>query len=126
MDKIKKLHLIWNYNFLIGFVLVNIHYFRYLNLFYTKYIPYLDYTIDYSFYSYKSFFIRVLTFLLNIFVFKKRKKYPVLSAAYIWGLLYFLLSHEHDNYLFIMGFFIFLFMLTNIFYDKLKLQRDHD
>ena len=114
---INKIPSIWKYYFYIGFILINIHYLRYLNLFITKTIPYLAYIVDYSFYTNQSFVLRIVSFIFTILFFKNRNKYPVLSTAYVWISLLILLSFEHDKYSFISSLLISVFaILSSIFY----------
>ena len=117
----RKIPEIWKYYFYIGFILVNIHYLRYINIFITKTNPNFLYIIDYSYYTYIYLIPRILTFIINIIILRKRKEYPVASNFYIWTLLFVLLSHEHDKYLFVLNFAICLFSLFSLlFYKKLK------
>ena len=118
-----KIPSIWKYYFYIGFILINIHYVRYLNLFITKFIPYNATFVDYSYYSNQSFVLRIVSFILTILVFKNRNKYPVLSTAYAWISLLLLLGFEHDKYLLLSSLLISLFaMLSSIFY-KVRLVK---
>ena len=120
----KKIPNIWGYYFYIGFILVNLHYIRYLNFYITKSIPYLNLTIDYSFYSNISLVIRILTFISNIIIFKIRNKHPVLSTFYIWTLLLIMLSHEHDIFTFLSSLSIsFISMLSMFFYKKIEINK---
>lgn len=119
-----KIPYMWGVFFYIGFILVNIHYIRYLNFYITKSIPYLNLTVDYSFYSNISLIIRIITFISNIIIFKIRNKNPVISTFYIWTLLFILLSHEHDIFTFLSSLSIsFISMLSLFYYKKIEINK---
>ncbi len=120
----KNIPNIWGCFFYIGFILVNIHYIRYLNFYITKSIPYLNLIVDYSFYSNISLIIRILTFISNIIIFKIRNKNPIISTFYIWTLLFILLSHEHDIFTFLSSLSISIIsMLSLFFYKKIEINK---
>tara|TARA_Y100000991_G_scaffold190645_1_gene157168 strand:+ start:4990 stop:5367 length:378 start_codon:yes stop_codon:yes gene_type:complete len=121
--KFLELPKIWKYYFYFGFILINIHYLRYLNLFVTKTIPYLAYIVDYSFYTNQSFVLRIISFILTILVYKKREKYPVLATAYVWISLFVLLSYEHDKYTFLSSLLISVIAIFSSMFYKVRLSK---
>ena len=111
----KKIPLIWKYYFLFGISVLSLHFIRYLNFYLTNGVPIYNGTIDYDFYSNISLLIRIISFSTSIVLIKLRSEYPVLATSIIWFMVWFLLSHEYELYLFIpvtiMTFFCFISLI---------------
>ena len=114
----KKIPKIWKVYFFFGFGLLSIHMIRYLNAFILKVVPWNDTLIDYSWYTIESFYIRLIGLIASFIVLANRSKYPVLATAIIWLVLWILLSHEVEKYIFFSIPMIILFSLfSSLFYS---------
>ena len=121
----KKIPKIWNFYFLFANITLYIHFFRYLNFYFTHSVPVYHGTIDYDFYSNISLIKRIICFLISIILIKSRIKFPVSATSISWLMVWFLLSNEYDLYLFIPVTTITLFsFLSLIFYNFKYLKND--
>ena len=116
--QIKKPPTIWKYIFLIGFYLTIVHYVRFLYSFFSGYIAFHEYYIDYSYFSISSLLIRLFSFLFTLNLYKQKSRFPITSTAIVWFVLWILLSHEHDRYTFLIIPVIFIYCIFNIIFHK--------
>ena len=116
-----KIPTIWKYYFFFGFGIFLIHFIRYLNFYIYNSVPIYSFIIDYSFYSNASLFYRIICFIISLILLKFRKKYPIFASAVIWNMIWLLLSHEYEKYLFLSISIFSLFNLISLISYKLKL-----
>ena len=116
-----KIPTIWKYYFFFGFGIFLIHFIRYLNFYINNSVPLYSFIIDYSFYSNASLFYRIICFIISLILLKIRKKYPIFASALIWNMIWLLLSHEYEKYLFLSISIFILFNLISLISYKLKL-----
>ena len=119
--KKSKIPKIWKYYFFFGFGIFLIHFIRYLNFYINNSVPTYTFIIDYSFYSNASLFIRIICLIISLLLLKFRKKYPIFASALIWNMIWLLLSHEYEKYLFLSISIFSLFNLISLISYKFKL-----
>ena len=113
-----KIPSIWKYYFFFSVGMILIHLIRYLNFYLTKAVPVFHGTIDYSLYSNFSLFIRIICILISIILIKFRSKYPIIVTTISWTILFFLLSHEYELFLFLPVSIMTLFCYVSLFFYK--------
>ena len=111
-----KVAKIWVFYFFSGFLILQVHFLRYLNSFLTGYTPWSDKHIDYNFLTTQGLFIRFICFAFSLFLFKIRNIKPITATTLTWSLSFILLSNEHDKYTFISMFFICIICFLNCIY----------
>ena len=112
---------IWKYYFFFGFGILLIHFIRYLNFYINNYVPTYSFIIDYNLYSNVSLFYRIICLIISLILLKFRKKYPIFASAVIWNMIWVLLSHEYEKYLFLTVSIFSLFNLISLISYKFKL-----
>ncbi len=115
-----KIPVIWKYYFYFSLGMFVIHLIRYLNFYVTKAVPVFNGTIDYSFYSNFSLFIRIICIFISIILIKFRKKYPIIITTISWTILWSLLSHEYELLLFLSVSIITLFCFVSLLFYKVN------
>ena len=118
--KNSKIPEIWKYYFFFGFGIFLIHLIRYLNFYINNSVPTYNYVIDYSFYSNSSLYYRIICLIISLIILKFRKKYPIFASAVIWNMVWFLLSHEYEKFLFLSVSILSLFNLLSLILYKFK------
>ena len=116
-----KIPNIWKYYFFFGYGIFLIHFIRYLNFYINKSVPIYNYIIDYDFYSNASLSYRIICLMISLILLKFRKKYPIFASAVIWNMIWLLLSHEYEKYLFLAVSIFSLFNLISLISYKFKL-----
>lgn len=116
----RKIPEVWKYYFFFGIGLLLVHLIRYSNIYVTGAVPYYDSIIDYFYYSNISLLIRFISLPICILLIRYRSKYPVLSTAIIWNLLWVLLSHEFEIYTFLTVSIMNLFTFGSLIFYKVK------
>jgi len=111
-----KIPKVWSTFFFFGFGLLSIHMIRYLNVFVFHLVPWNDTLIDYSWYSIESLYLRLISLLISLITLINRKRFPVLANSIIWLILWILLSHEIEKYIFVSIPIIIIFSLLSSFY----------
>ena len=119
--KKSKIPKILKYYFFFGFGIFLIHFIRYLNFYINNSVPNYTFIIDYSFYSNASLFIRIICLIISLLLLKFRKKYPIFASALIWNMIWILLSHEYEKYLFLSVSIFSIFNLISLISFKFKL-----
>ena len=92
-----KISRIWTFYFFCGFIILQVHFLRYLNSFLTGYTPWSDTYIDYGFISIGGLLTRLIFFISSLFIFKIKSSKPITASSLIWTICFFLLSNEHDK-----------------------------
>ena len=116
-----KIPNIWKYYFFFGYGIFLIHFIRYLNFYINNSVPIYNYIIDYDFYSNVSLSYRIICLMISLILLKFRKKYPIFASAVIWNMIWLLLSHEYEKYLFLAVSIFSLFNLISLISYKFKL-----
>ena len=116
-----KIPNIWKYYFFFGYGIFLIHFIRYLNFYINNSVPIYNYIIDYDFYSNVSLSYRIICLMISLILLKFRKKYPIFASAAIWNMIWLLLSHEYEKYLFLAVSIFSLFNLISLISYKFKL-----
>jgi len=116
-----KIPNIWKYYFFFGFGIFLIHFIRYLNFYINNSVPTYNFIIDYGFYSNASLFYRIICLIISLILLKLRKNYPIFASAVIWNMIWLLMSHEYEKYLFLAVSIFSLFNLISLISYKFKL-----
>ena len=91
-----KISRMWTFYFFCGFIILQVHFFRYLNSFLTGYTPWADKYIDYGFLSIGGLLIRLICFISSLLIFQIKNSKPIIASTLTWTMCFFLLSNEHE------------------------------